>query len=175
MMYIDAKRQQRSKLDKGFMLCYAFMEDKAVPVIVEKIWTKLYVGSIKSQTKVKTLPLFDRMSNMAPFLSRKFLGSVTRESWIQQPSSGAPFPCYRAQTHLLLAPPFLVFSPFTSQCFLPEVSEYRLGLSDTTPAGNFRVGRLSSEDLIPEGTRPFADISNILEITTIEKILLLVL
>ncbi|XP_054892329.1 uncharacterized protein LOC129364001 isoform X4 [Poeciliopsis prolifica] len=108
MMYIDAKRQQRSKLDKGFMLCYAFMEDKAVPVIVEKIWTKLYVGSIKSQTKVKTLPLFDRMSNMAPFLS--------------------------------------------SQCFLPEVSEYRLGLSDTTPAGNFRY-LTTSRMLITRGER----------------------
>ncbi|XP_054892327.1 uncharacterized protein LOC129364001 isoform X3 [Poeciliopsis prolifica] len=103
-------------------------------------------------TKVKTLPLFDRMSNMAPFLSRKFLGSVTRESWIQQPSSGAPFPCYRAQTHLLLAPPFLVFSPFTSQCFLPEVSEYRLGLSDTTPAGNFRY-LTTSRMLITRGER----------------------
>lgn len=39
-----------------------------------------------------------------------------RNSWamlVQQPSSGAPFPCYRAQTHLLLPPPSLVFSPFT--------------------------------------------------------------
>lgn len=77
--------------------CPALQHLHVSPVIVER-------NGRECISRVQTLPA------AAPCW-RELLCSVIGESGSQQQSSGAPFPCYRAQTHLPLAPPISPHPP----------------------------------------------------------------
>lgn len=79
----------------------------------------------KCISRVQTLPA-------VALCWRELLCSIIGESGSQQRSSGAPFPCYRAQTHLPLAPPIsplppplgMIISPSLHRTIIFQVRSY---------------------------------------------------